>query len=83
MMDRIENLFLHIRAETKNETFDAAVRLEELVKNELIPAVVKITLEIGKAHWVRHGTAIKPEEAALVLSDVERLLRSSSTGTKL
>jgi hypothetical protein len=32
--------------------------------------IVRRTLELAKAHWVKHGTPVKPEDAGLLLVDI-------------
>jgi hypothetical protein len=37
---------------------------------KLVERVIRLTLEINKSHWLKHGMPIKPEDSAMVLLDV-------------
>lgn len=63
-----------------NEWFRAnlsALRIRPLQASHdpvMVRRIVEIVVQLEYAHWVRNGSAIRKEDAALVLLDVERLL---------
>jgi hypothetical protein len=74
----IGNISLPWRAAEKLE---ALARRAPADQGPDITAVVRAVLQIGKDHWVAHGTAIRPEDSELVLADVlSALQRARETG---
>lgn len=51
--------------------------------NEQVELIVRIVLEIGKAHWLKHGMPIRPEDAPFVIGDVLGRVSDANQGEAL